>query len=80
MLRRRASNDVRVGMGYVPDGISPEQWKKMQEKEKNKKVIIVYAHALHFNPLTSFFARLFTILPSLVPADREVQRNVGNAI
>jgi urocanate hydratase len=29
-------------MGYVPDGVSPEQWKKMQEKEKQKKVSIVF--------------------------------------
>lgn len=42
VLSRRASSDVRLGMGYVPDGVSPEQWKKMQEKEKQKKVSIVF--------------------------------------
>eukprot|EP00613_Pedinella_sp_CCMP2098_P012859 CAMPEP_0171643020 /NCGR_PEP_ID=MMETSP0990-20121206/32373_1 /TAXON_ID=483369 /ORGANISM="non described non described, Strain CCMP2098" /LENGTH=158 /DNA_ID=CAMNT_0012218495 /DNA_START=14 /DNA_END=490 /DNA_ORIENTATION=- len=25
-------------MAYVPDGMSPEQWKKLKEKEKQKKV------------------------------------------
>lgn len=29
-----------LGMKYIPDGVSPEQWKKMQKEdaEKNKKM------------------------------------------
>lgn len=31
--RRRAA----LGMKYVPDGLSPEQWKKMQKEEAERK-------------------------------------------
>jgi len=35
---RRAPSKGRIGMEYVPDGISKEQWKKMKEKDQKKKI------------------------------------------
>jgi len=29
-------NRANINMEYIPSGMSPEQWKKMKEKERNK--------------------------------------------
>eukprot|EP00968_Pinguiococcus_pyrenoidosus_P012495 scaffold1097_cov246-Pinguiococcus_pyrenoidosus.AAC.12 len=36
MLTSSRGTRFQLSMGYVPDGMSPEQWKKMQAKEKSK--------------------------------------------
>lgn len=28
---------AKLGVGYVPDGMSPDQWRKLQEKERKAK-------------------------------------------
>ena len=35
--RSGRQRSAALGMKYVPDGLSPEQWKKMQKEEQEKK-------------------------------------------